>query len=242
MANRSVLWITALMLVSTLDRLMAETTNQPHEASLASNSGVATSSFIRTDRLSRKQLKTWQSIRDIVFAKDASGTFKHPKLRELWQKAEETGYAFYIEFRKPSFRYDPAVGEFYVEKPDSSNQEPAAVIWLFLSVIDHVQVDPGIQKKLGFIPFLGMSKTERYAAVLGHELSHAVWILADPNLTKLCERSMNTDAKKSDFHGEMRERRIKMESLMGDLEMRARAAEAVISEELRAGRRKVKTF
>ncbi len=58
----------------------------------------------------------------------------------------------YIEFRKPSFRYDPAVGEFYIEKSDSNNQKPAAVIWLFLSVIDHVQVDPGIQKKLGFIP------------------------------------------------------------------------------------------
>jgi hypothetical protein len=161
MANRSVLWITALMLVSTLDRLMAQTTNEMHEASLVSNSGTDISSFIRTDRLSGKQLHTWQSIRDIVSAKDASGTFKHPKLRELWQKAEESGYAFYIEFRKPSFRYDPAVGEFYTEKSDSSNKKPAAVIWLFLSVIDHVQVDPRIQKKLGFIPFLGLSKTER---------------------------------------------------------------------------------
>ncbi len=84
MANRPLLWITALMLVSPLDRLMAETTNQPHEASLVSDSGTGISSFIRTDRLSRKQLKTWQSIREIVFAKDASGTFKHPKLRKFW--------------------------------------------------------------------------------------------------------------------------------------------------------------
>src|SRR6266511_4150889 len=32
----------------------------------------------------------------------------------------------------------------------------------------------------GFIPFQGLSKEERYAEVLGHELAHAVHILSDP--------------------------------------------------------------
>jgi hypothetical protein len=252
MASRSFLWIVALLTVSPVNRLNAGTPEQPPEESDAENSGTEIPSGIRADRLSERQLNTWRSIQSTVFARDASGRFKHPNLQALWQQAEDSGHVIYIEFCKQPFRWASAAGDFHIEKPYPNRQKRAAVIRLYLSVIDHVQVNCRVEGTLGFIPFLGLRKTERYAEVLGHELSHAVWILADPDLTKLCERPVNADVKTTDCHRqgcdchpshiEMRERLIKLESLMGELEMRARATESVIWRELRAGNGKVSPF
>jgi len=252
MANRSFLWIIALLIFSPVNRLNAGALEQPREASDPANSGTTIPSGIRADRLSEKQLNTWRSIQSIVFARDASGRFKHPNLQALWQQAEVSGHVIYIEFCKPPFRWASAAGDFHIEKPYPNGQKRAAVIRLYLSVIDHVQVNCGVQRTLGFIPFLGLRKTERYAEVLGHELAHAVSILADPDLTNLCERPLNADGKTTDCHRqrcnshlshiEMRERLIKLESLMGKLEMRARATESSIWRELRAGRGRTLPF
>ena len=252
MANRPFLWIIALLIVSPMNRINAGVPEQPREASDTANSGTVIPSGIRADRLSGRQLNTWRSIQSIVFARDASGRFKHPNLHALWQQAEGSGHVIYVEFCKPQFRWASAAGDFRVEKHYPKGQKHIGVIRLYLSVIDHVQVDSRIQGTLGFIPFLGLRKTERYAEVLGHELSHAVWILANPDLTKLCERPVNADVKTTDCHRqrcnsdlshiEMRERLIRLESLMGELEMRARATELAIWRELHAGRGKTPSF
>jgi len=252
MANRSFLWIIGLLIISPVNRLSAGAQEQPREASYTVDAGTTIPSGIRADRLSEKQLETWRSIQSIVFARDASGRFKHPNLQALWQQAENSGHVIYIEFCKQPFRWASAVGDFHVESPYPDGQKPAAVIRLYLSVIDHLQVNSRVQRTLGFIPFLGLRRTERYAEVLGHELAHALWILADPDLTSLCERPVEAGREASgcplqgcDSHlsyVDLRERLIRLESLMGELEMRARATELAIWRELLAGRGKTPSF
>ena len=126
----------------------------------------------------------------------------------------------------------------HIEK--TNGEKHVAVIRLYLSAIDHVQVNSRVKEKLGFMPFLGLRKTERYAEVLGHELSHVVWILAHPDLTKLCERHVNADGSLS--YKPMDERLVKLESIMGELELRARADELLIWRELHTGRSKASEF
>ena len=251
MANRSFLWIIALLMLSPVNRLNAGAQAQPRDASDAANAGTTIPSGIRTDRLSENQLHTWRAIQRIVFARDASGRFKHPNLHALWQQAEERGHPIYIEFCKPPFRWASAAGDLRIEK-HPNGQKPAAVIRLYLSIIDQVQVNCRVKSTLGFVPFLGLRKTERYVEVLAHELSHAVRILADPVLTSLCERPANADGVTRDRyregcdsplpHDDMRERLFKVQSIMAELERPARATELAILRELLAGRGKTLPF
>jgi len=165
----------------------------------------------------------------------------------MWKQAEDSGHVIYVEFCKPPFRWASAVGDFHVERYCPAGQGHTAVIRLYPSIIDQVRVNCAMPSTAAFTPFLGLSKTESYAEALGHELAHAVWILAHPDLAKLCEMPAGVDEKTAyckgrgcrDHHAhvEMRERLIRLESLMGELEVRARATESMIWRELRAGRR-----
>jgi hypothetical protein len=251
MANRSLLWIIAVLMLSLANRLIAGALEAPREASDVTTIETTIPTGIRADRLSKNQLETWRSIQSIVFAKDAYGSFKHPQLQALWRQVEKSGHAIFIEFCKPPYRWASAAGDCRIER-FAHGLKPAAVIRLYLSVIDKVQVNCRVKRTLGFVPFLGLHKTERYAEVLGHELAHAVGILADPDLTSLCERPVNTDGKAGDLRQEgsgahlpnhdRRERLIKLESIMAELERPARETELVILRELLAGREEMLPF
>lgn len=251
MANQSFLCITALLILSPVNRLNAAAQATPLDASNAVNAITTIQSGIRADRLSEKQLDTWRSIQSIVYARDASGRFKHPNLQALWQQAEESGYVIYVEFCKPPFRWASAAGDFRIEKRPNG-QKPVAAIRLFLSIIDHVQVNCRVKSTRGFVPFLGLRKTERYVEVLAHELAHAVGILADPVLTSLCERPVNDDGETIDCRQkgraanpaphELRERLFEVQSIMAELERPARDTELMVLRELLAGRGKTLPF
>jgi hypothetical protein len=138
---------------------------------------------ILTDRLTRSDLRIWNSIRDIVFAKDKSGRIKHPKLLGLWNEAERSGHAIIIELSHDlSFS---RAGLFRIETVDPTGQRHVASILLNLTTIDQTYVRKNIQRADPWVPFTGLENKERYAEVLGHELAHAVKAFQDAGYLQL---------------------------------------------------------
>ena len=131
-------------------------------------------------RLSRRQLRAWKAIEAVVLRTDRCGRLKHPKLHGLWQWADTRGHVIYIQLGKPKSHGDYQGGRFVIEKLDPLGQRHVAAIWLSLPVIDDALVRSRSRTEDGFVRFAGLSKTQRYAEVLGHELAHAVWALGDP--------------------------------------------------------------
>lgn len=208
-----------------------------------SEPAVETAPGIRTDRLSPRQLRVWETIKRIVFAKDASGRFSHPKLHGLWQWLETSGHVVYMELPDPKDRCDHQAGKFHVEKADPEGERHIAVIRLCLPVIDRARVKERARGEYGFIHYEGLAKEERYAEALGHELAHAVWTLSDRNHSRLIEA---VDTEVEEYYSRRREvakgvardeqarqhlGRIK--SLIGEIEAPADTAEAEIWQELK---------
>ncbi len=184
---------------------------------------------ILTDRLTRSQLKAWESIMRIVLAKDKAGRPVHPKLFGLYQQANTSGHAIFITMARPSFAYD-ILGSCKIESQADSTQKATVVIRLNLGMIGRTRVSEKNRRTDGFIPFTGLRKNERYAEVLGHELIHAVRLLLD-----------------ADYLGLYRERKAKVyssspdsqsiETLTSLIEKPAEAAEVEIWYELTVGRK-----
>jgi hypothetical protein len=140
---------------------------------------------IRSDRLSPRKLRIWKAIEGIVLARDGSGQRRYPKLHRLWQWVETCGHVVQVELRDPRARSDSQTGRFVVEKFDPDGQRHLAVIRLCIPLIDRAPVRKSGGSDVGFTRFEGLSKEERYAEVLGHELAHAVWVLGDESHTGL---------------------------------------------------------
>ena len=64
-----------------------------------------------TDRLTPKQLKTWEAMERRALAHDEAGQPLHPTLGELFTWAKMSGVPIYIEMPKPQGRWDYAAGE-----------------------------------------------------------------------------------------------------------------------------------
>lgn len=144
--------------------------------SMRLNSVAATN--IITDRLSGKDLRRWESIKRIVFAEDFEGQPLHPTLRGLWEKLGRSGHTIYIEMRGMGRAISNTAGVFHIERLDPEGVKHVAIIRLYPETIDRAYIGPTAGAE-GFIPFQGLSKEERYAEVLGHEMAHAVHILSD---------------------------------------------------------------
>jgi hypothetical protein len=94
----------------------------------------------------------------------------------------------------------------------------------------------------GFVPFAGLGKKQRYAEVLGHELAHAAWGIADPERTRLV---MGLPGEVAAFSRQVlaaaqgskaiAERARELERLSREVEEPAEAAEQAIWAELVAG-------
>ena len=202
-------------------------------------------SGIITTRISRKEMQRWYTIKRIVFAEDTRGQPKHSILRDLWEKIESSGHAIYIEIRSSADSISTIAGSFRIERFDPQGIRHEAVIMLNPASIDNAYVETDSSSSNGFIPFLGLSKEERYAEVLGHELAHAVYILSDLTRTRMVEESIQQTNKLflsqirqygyRDINPEMRHRLIRRDTLLEELEEQAEAIEELVWRELIRG-------
>jgi hypothetical protein len=201
---------------------------------------------LRTDRLSPKQLRVWSKIVAIVMANDGAGHPLHPTLRQLWDTVDTSNHVIHVEIPDRKGRRSYLAGRFAITKVDPEGTAHEGVLTLSLEAIDKVSTGPGASRAGGFIPFKGLRRNERYAEVLGHELAHAVWHLADTERARLAQRlqgDMEADMRMVLTAGgrspdeELKERVGELDRLARELERPAETAELAIWKELRAGRR-----
>lgn len=195
-----------------------------------------------TERLSPTEFEKWKSIERVVFAEDIERQPSHPTLRNLWQWIETSGHTVYIEFIQLRGGTSCTAGLFSIERFDPLGSHHIAVIKLNLDSINLAYVGPETTKANGFIPFMGLEKEERYAEVLGHELSHAVHILTDLDRARLVEDSIQeTNQMLLAFHrrrkspameSDLKHRLFKRDALLKSLEHQAEEMERVVWQEL----------
>jgi hypothetical protein len=248
MASRSISGSVVLLAVSVA--AIPDLTAQEglRKASKLADPTVLAAPGIRMDRLSPKQLRVWKAIEAKVFAKDASGRLRYPKLNSLWRSVETSGNLVYVELPAPKARYDREAGKFVVEKSGFEGQKHIAVIRLCLPVIDEALVRKRARGSDGFIRFEGLRKEERYAEILGHELAHAVWVLGDQSHARLLEeliaevegfeRSRRRASHGAALDEQERQHLQRIEFLMTKIERPAEMAEAEVWKELLERREK----
>jgi len=201
---------------------------QPCNESDHSDPTVETASSIRTDRLSKSQLKAWESILRIVLAKDDLGRPVHPKLFALYQQVATSGRAIFLELstQRATMR---AAGLCRIERDNEGEPKEMVLIQLNLGMIDRAIASDATRRADGLIPFAGLRKKERYAEVLGHELAHVVRLLTNPDYRGLYwERQTLADTGSQDTQV------IGRLTLL--IEKPAEVAETEIWRELAAGR------
>ncbi len=186
MANGSILSAAAVLTTFMAMNMDAVAKAGPLETSNGSTTNAIQPSGIRTDRLSPKQLRIWQSIQNIASAVDRSGRPLHPTLYELWRSAEQSGHLIFIELVTGGHWTAYSAGEFIIEKLDPEGKQHVLVLRLFLSTIDRASTHfAAAGRSDGFIPFQGLHGKVRYAEALGHELAHIVAVFNDPDYLRL---------------------------------------------------------
>jgi hypothetical protein len=214
----------------------------------ASRPRHATNAGLITDRLSATQLKRWDAIKRLALALGANRQPLHPTLTRLWEWAETSGHAIYIELPGSEGVSSSIAGRFDIEWLDPQGKRHLAVIRLFLANIDLVDVGPGDFGADSFIPMKGLNKEERYAEVLGHELAHAYHVLTDMqraesvqnlvNRTNDLLHSYNARGDTQELGQEMLWLLFQRDSLLIRLEVYAEDVEASVWRELIASQKK----
>src|SRR5215510_13643635 len=202
----------------------------------------ATATNIITDRLSVKDLRRWEAIKRIVFAEDIEGQPLHPTLRGLWDKLERSGHVIYIEMLGMGRAITNTAGVFHIERLDPEGLKHVAIIRLYPETIDRAYVGPDAEAPEGFIPFQGLSKEERYAEVLGHEMAHAIDILSDLERARMVKEVVQETNELFLSYGrqygyanvgpEMQRRLSIRDALLKELEEPADAAERLVWREI----------
>lgn len=195
-----------------------------------------------TSRLSPREVVRWRAIEQIVFAEDGNRQPRHPTLRGLWEWVETSGHAVFIEFAPANRSATCTAGSFLVEKFDPRGERHVAVIKLNLANIDLAYVGPEAMRLGSFIPFATLSREERYAEVLGHELAHAIHILTDLERARIVEEEVQqTNELLLSQHArrnggmltqDLKRRITRRDILLTALEKQAEAMEKVVWEEL----------
>lgn len=214
--------------------------SQPGPALLGASGGI------RTDRLSPKELRSWKKIVAIVMAEGPDGQSLHPRLRALWDAVDTSGHAVYVEIPDRKAPRSYISGRFAITRVDPEGRAHEGILILNLRTIDKASTGGAGRRANGFLPFEGLGQKQRYAEVLGHELAHAVWSLADAERARLAYRlqdeteeqmQMLLTARGRGLGAELQEHVGELDRLGRVLEEPAEAAEASIWEELRAGQR-----
>ncbi len=195
-----------------------------------------------TSRLSKDDLKKWKAIEKIVRQKDQNENFLFPTLHGLWQWGLHSEHTIMIEIIKTNNFQSSTAGSLSIESYDPTCQSHTVTLKLFLSSIDSALSSTAAARKNGFIAFQFLKKEERYAEVLGHELSHAKFILKnnlrtrmvnelieDTNESILVNAHENAQTKPSPF---MLNRISQRDTLLKELELEAEANEEIIWKEL----------
>lgn len=202
----------------------------------------AAPSGLLTNRLSPKELSRWESIEQLVFAEDAEQQPLHRTLRWMWQWLDTCGYAVYVEVIRVNRTSGCTAGNFTIERFDPRGERHIAVIKLNLPNIDSAYVGPSARRADGFAPFTDLNREERYAEVLGHEMSHAVHILTSfertkavfDNVQRTNEILLNQPLRRKSvaMAPELKARLSKRDELLRQLEKQAEEMEKVVWKEL----------
>jgi len=198
--------------------------------------GAANGTGIRTDRLNAGHRKIWQGVERILAEMDRDGQPIHPRLHSLWQWAQQSRHAIFVEMVDHEDALHCSAGEFTIENSDQEPQNWTAVIRLNLSIIRDASAKEWIDGSSRFTSLLGTGRNARCAAFFGHELVHASLILQDPAYARLyhdfkeetaayyAARGSMT-AKEYGNHPEMRRLMSRLQSLMDQLEAPVNAVE-----------------
>ena len=199
-----------------------------------------------TSRLSRDDLKKWKSIEKIATLKGKNEQPLYSTLHGLWEWATHSEHTIVVEVIK-GFLSNSA-GSLSIENYDPDCQSHTVSLKLFLTNIDNAFISSTAARKNGFIAFQFLKKEERYAEVLGHELSHAKFILKNNLRTRLVNELVevtnesillnahdNTPGTSTPF---LRDRISQRDALLKELEAEAEANEELIWQELVAGKSK----
>jgi hypothetical protein len=134
---------------------------------------------IRTDRLSRRELKAWRRVAAVALATN-EGRPLHPTLYGLWRDVESSRHVVHVELRRPGGS-SAIAGRFRIETLGPDGRLEAMLI-LNLKVVDRVLTgSPDAQ----LVAFQTSGRVGRLAQVLGHELAHAAWAFATPEQARL---------------------------------------------------------
>jgi hypothetical protein len=195
-----------------------------------------------TSRLSSNNLKKWKSIEKIATQKGQNDQALYPTLQGLWEWAAHSEHTIVVEIIKSSGFQSNSAGSISIESYDPACQSHTVTLKLFLSNIDSALIAATAARKNGFIAFQFLKKEERYVEVLGHELSHAKFILKnnlrtrlvnelveDTNESILVNAHDNTPGSSTPF---LRDRISQRDALLKELEAEAEANEEIIWREL----------
>ena len=227
MGTRHGVWLAATFfaIMSISSNTGAQEADRPNGTRVkALSSGKMTG--IPTDRLTKSQLKAWESILEIVLAKNREGHPVHPALYERQRQVDTSGHEIQAELSTPRATMR-AVGLCRLEVPPESTRKTVILVGLNLGMIDRALASGRSRRADGFIPIAGLSKKERYAEALGHELAHVVQLLTRPDYRSLYqERQALADRRSQDVQCIGR--------LTSSIEKPAEAAEIEIWRELAA--------
>jgi len=135
----------------------------------------------------------------------------------------------------------PGLGSFAIERLDPEGISHVAVIKLRLENIDRAVAPTSSNLSGPFIPFAGLSKTDRYTEVFAHEMGHAVDILFNqPRAVALDEILRNTNVIVQDqlqrakglIDPELMVEILRRDAFLNELEKPAESAEAAVWREL----------
>ncbi len=205
-------------------------------------------SGILLDRLSAKHCKTWQKIRQVIYAEDADGKLLHPLLKALLEQLQNSDHSVYVEFDdSPAFGRSIA-GKFSIERLDPEGSRNVGVIKLYLHNIEHATVPNPANLKDGFAPLAGLNTLDRYVEVFGHEMAHAVDILFNPERANLVDEILRKSNKviqqrlqrKGRIEPEEEQVLHERDAVLNELEKPAVLTEEMVWRELLESRRKRK--
>ena len=212
------------------------------------DAGSDVASGVLLDRLSAKHCKTWDKIRQVIYAEDAAGKPLHPFLKTLFEQLQNSDHSVYLEFEESRAFGRSIAGKFSIERLDPEGSRNVGVIKLYLRNIEHAMVPNRANLKDGFAPFAGLNKLDRYVEVFGHEMAHAVDILFTPERANLVDeiltKSNQVIQQRLQRKGriEPEEQRVlhERDAVLNELEKPAVLTEEMVWRELVESRRKRK--
>ena len=213
------------------------------------DAGSDVASGILLDRLSSKHCKTWDKIRQVIYAEDAAGKSLHPFLKALFEQLQNSDHSVYLEFEESRAFGRSIAGKFSIERLDPEGSRNVGVIKLYLRNIEHATVPNQANLKDGFAPLAGLNKLDRYVEVFGHEMAHAVDILFTPERANLVDeiltKSNQVIQQRLQRKGriEPEEQRVlhERDAVLNELEKPAVLTEEMVWRELVESRRKRKS-